>query len=432
MASSLGKVPELNKRILFTCALLIVYRIGVYIPTPGIDAAALAGFFEQARGTLLDMATMFTGGALENFSVFALGIMPYISASIILQLLTAVMPQLESLKKEGARGQEKITTYTRYLTVVLSAIQGFMIAVGLESMSGPGTSPIVLHGGWSFRIMTMITLTGGSVFIMWLGEQITERGVGNGISLIIFANIVARFPSAFVNMIKLIKAGEMNVLIAILLIIMMFAVIAFIVFFESAQRKIPIQYPKRVVGRKVMGGGTQHLPMKVNAAGVIPPIFASSILFFPATIVQFTDNSVMQGFADMMNPGGFMYNLVFIIATVFFTFFYTAIQYNPKEIADNLKKNGGFIPGIRPGANTATHLDMILTRLTFWGAIYLAGVCVLPSILIWRFNVPFYFGGTSLLIVVGVAIDTAQQAQSHMLSRNYDGLMKKGKGKSKY
>lgn len=427
----IGKVPELTKRIIVSALLLGVYRVGVFVPTPGIDGEALSAFFQSAKGTLLDVATMFTGGALENFSIFALGIMPYISASIILQLLTAVVPKLEALKKEGESGRQKITQWTRYLTVVLSIIQGFMIGLGLENMAGPGGEQIVLVPGWSFRIMTVITLTAGSVFIMWLGEQITERGIGNGISLIIFAGIVARLPAALVNTVNLAKSGEMNVLILIVLLIFVIAVIAFIVFFESGQRRIPIQYPKRVVGRRMMGGGTQHLPLKVNSAGVIPPIFASSIIIFPATIANFIDIPIMKVVADSLNPGGILYNVMFVAFVIFFTYFYTAIQFNPKEVAENLKKNGGFVPGIRPGANTAEHIDKILTRLTLWGALFLATVCVLPSLLIWRFNVPFYFGGTALLIVVGVALDTAQQAQSHMLARNYDGLMKKSKGKGR-
>lgn len=427
----IGKVPELTRRIIVSALLLGVYRVGVFVPTPGIDGEALKAFFQSAKGTLLDVATMFTGGALENFSIFALGIMPYISASIILQLLTAVVPKLEALKKEGEAGRQKITQWTRYLTVVLSIIQGFMIGLGLENMAGPGGEQIVLVPGWSFRIMTVITLTAGSVFIMWLGEQITERGIGNGISLIIFAGIVARLPAALVNTINLAKSGEMNVLILIVLLIFVIAVIAFIVFFESGQRRIPIQYPKRVVGRRMMGGGTQHLPLKVNSAGVIPPIFASSIIIFPATIANFIDLPFMQTIAQSLNPGGILYNVMFVAFVIFFTYFYTAIQFNPKEVAENLKKNGGFVPGIRPGANTADHIDRILSRLTLWGALFLASVCVLPSLLIWRFNVPFYFGGTALLIVVGVALDTAQQAQSHMLARNYDGLMKKSKGKGR-
>jgi preprotein translocase subunit SecY len=427
LTPNIGKVPELNRRIIITLLLLAVFRIGVFIPTPGIDADALSGFFQAASGTLLDFATMFTGGALERFSVFSLGIMPYISASIILQLLTVVVPHLEKLSKEGESGRNKITQYTRYLTIVLSIIQGLMIGMGLEKMQGPAGEAIVLNPGWSFRLMTVMTLTAGTAFLMWLGEQITERGIGNGISLIIFVGIVARFPAAIYNTYSLVAAGEMSVLFVLFLVVFMIAVVAFIVFMETGQRRIPIQYPKRVVGRKILGGGTQHLPLKVNSAGVIPPIFASSIIIFPATIVNFIDVPIMKTVADSLNPGGLLYNGLFVVAVIFFTYFYTAVQFNPKDVAENLKKYGGFVPGIRPGANTADYIDTVLSRLTLWGALYLAAVCVLPQILISRFNAPFYFGGTALLIVVGVAMDTAQQIESHLLSRSYEGLLKKGK-----
>jgi preprotein translocase subunit SecY len=430
--SGITGVPELNRRLLITLALLGVYRIGVFIPVPGIDADALAGFFKAARGTLLDMATMFTGGALENFSVFALGIMPYISAAIILQLLTVVVPHLERLSKEGEQGRKKITEYTRYFTVVLSAVQGVMISVGLEKMTGPAGEPIVLNPGWSFRILTTITLTSGTAFIMWLGEQITERGVGNGISLIIFAGIVAQMPSAAGSTITLIRTGELNFLLLLVIIAIMIAVTAFIVFMETAQRRIPIQYPKRVVGRKVVGGVTQHLPLKVNSSGVIPPIFASSIIIFPATVVSFIDIPAMKTVAASLNPDGLLYNIIFVGFIIFFAYFYTAIQFNPKDMAENLKKFGGFVPGIRPGENTAQHIDTILTRLTFWGGLYLSAVCVLPSVFTQEFGVPFYFGGTALLIVVGVTMDTAQQIESHLLARSYEGLLKKGKIKGRY
>jgi preprotein translocase subunit SecY len=431
LTPNISKIPELNRRILITLVMLAIFRIGVFIPTPGIDSEALAGFFKSASGTLLDFATMFTGGALERFSVFALGIMPYISASIIIQLLTAVVPQLEKLQKEGDAGRKTITQYTRYSTIGLSLVQGFMIAVGLESMRGPAGEPIVLSPGWDFRILTMITLTSGTAFLMWLGEQITERGVGNGISLIIFVGIVANMPSAMYNTVQLVRAGEMSVFVIFFLLALMVAVVAFIVFMEMGQRRIPIQYPKRVVGRKVMGGGTQHLPLKVNTSGVIPPIFASSIIVFPATIANFIDVPYMKWLSDSLMPDGLIYNLLYIVLIVFFTFFYTAIQFNPKDVAENLKKYGGFVPGIRPGANTADYLDTVLTRLTVWGAIYLAAVCVLPSFLIAEFNAPFYFGGTALLIVVGVGMDTAQQIESHMLARSYEGLLKKGKIKGR-
>ncbi|MCK5235525.1 MAG: preprotein translocase subunit SecY [Deltaproteobacteria bacterium] len=428
---NIGKVPELNKRILFTLALLAVYRIGVFIPTPGVDADALSGFFQAASGTMLDFATMFTGGALEKFSVFALGIMPYISAAIILQLLTVAIPHLERLSKEGEQGKKKITEYTRYFTIVLAFFQGLGISIGLESMTGAAGEPIVYDPGWDFRIMTAITLTSGTAFIMWLGEQITERGVGNGISLIICAGIIAMMPSAIGNTISLVRAGELDFFLVAILLVVMFATIAFIVFMETAQRRIPIQYPKRVVGRKMMGGGTQHLPLKINPAGVIPPIFASSLMIFPATVTQFATVPFLQKINDFMDPMGVLYNVFYVGLIVFFTYFYTAIQFQPKDVADNLKKNGGFVPGIRPGASTADYIDRVLSRIVLWGSIYLSAVCVLPTILMGQMNAPFFFGGTALLIVVGVAMDTAQQAESHLMARSYDGLLKKGKMKSR-
>ncbi|MBI5455159.1 MAG: preprotein translocase subunit SecY [Deltaproteobacteria bacterium] len=431
LTPNISKIPELNRRILITLVMLAIFRVGVFIPTPGIDSEALSGFFKAASGTLLDFATMFTGGALERFSIFSLGIMPYISASIILQLLAAVVPQLEKLQKEGESGRNTITQYTRYLTIVLSIIQSMMIAYGLESMRGPAGEAIVLNPGWSFRLMTVITLTSGTSFLMWLGEQITERGIGNGISLIIFVGIIANMPSALYNTIQLVRAGEMSFLFVLFLLALMVVVVGFIVFMEMGQRRIPIQYPKRVVGRKVMGGGTQHLPLKVNSAGVIPPIFASSIIVFPATVANFIDVPFMKTVSNSLNPGGVLYNVLYIGFIIFFTYFYTAIQFNPKEVAENLKKYGGFVPGIRPGANTADYIDTVLSRLTLWGALYLAAVCVLPTFFISQFNAPFYFGGTALLIVVGVAMDTAQQIESHLLARSYDGLLKKGKIKGR-
>lgn len=428
---NIGSIPELNRRILITILLLIVYRIGVFIPTPGIDAQALAGFFSQAKGTLLDFVVMFTGGALERFSVFALGIMPYISASIIIQLLTVVVPHLEKLSKEGESGRKQITQYTRYGTVVLSIIQGLGISIGLESMKGPAGEMVVQMPGWEFRIVTIITLTAGTAFIMWLGEQITERGIGNGISLIIFAGIVARFPTAVGHTFSLVKTGEMNFLFVILLVAMMVAVVAFIIFVELGQRRIQIQYPKRLVGRKMYGGQSTYIPLKVNSAGVIPPIFASSLIIFPATAINFIDLPWLKTIANSLNPTGSIYNILYAGLIIFFTYFYTAIQFNPNDVAENLKKYGGFVPGIRPGGNTAEHIDRILTRLTLWGALYLSLVCVLPSFLIGWWNVPFYFGGTSLLIVVGVALDTAQQIESHMLARSYEGLLKSGRLKGR-
>jgi preprotein translocase subunit SecY len=374
---------------------------------------------------------MFTGGALEQLSVFALGIMPYISASIILQLLTVVVPHLEQLKKEGAQGQKKITQYTRYGTVVLSIIQGLGIAVGLEGMQSPTGAAVVFVPGWSFRLMTVITLTAGTAFIMWLGEQITERGIGNGISLIIFAGIVARMPAAIGNTFRLLYQDEMGIFTLIILLVVMIAVIGFIIYVEQGQRRIPVQYAKRVVGRRMYGGQSTHLPLKINSSGVIPPIFASSILMFPATIAQFTQVGWLQSFSQMMQPGGLYYNLLFVGFIVFFCYFYTAVTFNPVDVADNMKKNGGYIPGIRPGKRTADYIDRVLTRITLGGAVYVSAVCVLPTLLINQFNVPFYFGGTALLIVVGVAIDTVAQIESHMLSRHYEGFLKKGSVKGR-
>lgn len=424
---NIGKIPELKRRILATLALLAVYRVGVHIPTPGIDGRVLASIFEQAKGTLLGFFDMFAGGGLERLSVFALGIMPYISASIILQLLTVVVPTLEKLSKEGEAGRKKITQYTRYGTVIISIIQGFGIAVGLEQMRGAGGELVVYNPGWSFRLMTMITLTGGTAFIMWLGEQITEKGIGNGISLIIFAGIVARMPNAIAGTMSLVNSGEMNWFVVILLAAMMFVVIAFIIFMESSQRRIPVQYAKRVVGRKMYGGQSTHLPLKVNTAGVIPPIFASSILMFPATIASFINHPYMKRFSELLTPGSFLHELLYIAFIIFFCFFYTAIVFNPDNVSDNMKKYGGYIPGIRPGKKTSEYIEKILSRVTLIGAIYISFVCVLPTLLVKRFNVPFYFGGTALLIVVGVALDTIQQIESHLILRHYEGLTGKSK-----
>jgi len=422
------KIPELKKRVIFTFALLAVYRIGVHVPVPGIDSIALASFFARAKGTLLGLFDMFSGGAFERLSVFALGIMPYISASIILQLLTVVIPHLERLSKEGEQGRKKITQYTRYGTVVLSIIQGFGISVGLEKMSSPGGAPIVLFPGWEFRLMTVITLTAGTAFIMWLGEQITERGIGNGISLIIFAGIVARLPNAIGNTFRLLSAGEMGIFLILILLAFMVLVIGLIVFVEQGQRRISVQYAKRVIGRKMYGGQSTHLPLKINTSGVIPPIFASSIMMFPATIGQFVGDkgSFLQAIASAMSPGHIIYYLLFVGLICFFCYFYTAVTFNPVDVADNMKKHGGYIPGIRPGKRTADYIDKVLTRITLGGAIYVSAVCVLPSILISKFNVPFYFGGTALLIIVGVAIDTISQIESHMLTRHYEGFLAKG------
>lgn len=423
------KIPELKKRIFYTFMLLIVYRIGVHVPTPGIDSVALASFFAKAKGTIFVIFDMFAGGALERFSVFALGIMPYISASIILQLLTVVVPHLERLSKEGEQGRKKITQYTRYGTVLLSLIQGIGISIGLESMTAPGGAPVVIDPGWAFRLLTVITLTSGTAFIMWLGEQITERGIGNGISLIIFAGIVARTPNAISNTLQLMKTGEMAIFKVLILLILMVAVIAVIIFVEQGQRRIPVQYAKRVVGRRMYGGQSTHLPLKINQSGVIPPIFASSIIMFPATLASFVKVPWMQAVSEAIMPGKLLYELLYVGFIFFFCYFYTAVTFNPVDVADNMKKHGGFIPGIRPGSRTADYIDKVLTRITLGGATYISIICVLPSVLMAQFNVPFYFGGTALLIVVGVAIDTMAQIESHLLTRHYEGFLKKGGGR---
>ena len=434
---NIPKIPELRKRIIITFLLLGVYRIGVHVPTPGIDATALAAFFAQHKEGMLGLMDMFSGGALQKLSVFALGIMPYISASIILQLLAVVIPYLEKLQKEGEAGRKKITQYTRYGTIILSVIQGFGISIGLEKMTGPAGSPVVIMPGWGFRIMTIITLTAGTAFLMWLGEQITERGIGNGISLIIFAGIVARLPSATVNTVRLMQTGEMGPVAILFILVLMIAVVAGIIYMEMAQRRIPVQYPKRVIGRKMYGGQSTHLPLKINTAGVIPPIFASSILMFPLTIVNFMPRNMLESHAwientvQQLNPGQWAYNIIYVLFIIFFCYFYTAVTFNPVDVADNMKKQGGFVPGIRPGKKTAEYIDWVLTRITFVGAIYVSAVCVLPTILIHKFNIPFYFGGTALLIVVGVALDTVGQMESHLLVRHYDGFLDKGRSKGR-
>ena len=408
-------------------AMLAVYRLGVHVPTPGIDRHAMAAFFEQQKGTLFGFLNLFSGGALEQFSVFSLGIMPYISASIILQLLTVVFPYLERLSKEGEMGRRKITQYTRYGTVVLSIVQGMMISMGLEGTHGPGGYSLVLTPGWAFRIMTVITLTSGTAFIMWLGEQITERGIGNGISLIIFAGIVARLPSAVSTTFQFVREGELGPLVALIILVLSILVVGAIIFVERGQRRIPVQYAKRVVGRKMYGGQSSHLPLKINTANVIPPIFASSILIFPATLAQFANHPWIQKISGLLAPGQWLHDLVYIVLIIFFAFFYTAVVFNPVDVAENMKKFGGYIPGIRPGQKTADFIERVLSRVTLSGAIYLCIVCLLPTILVQQLNVPFYFGGTALLIVVGVALDTVAQMETHLISRNYEGFMKRGR-----
>ena len=425
------KIPELKRRVLFTLALLAVYRVGCHIPTPGIDGLALAEFFAQAKGTLLGFFDLFSGGALLRMTIFALGIMPYISASIIIQLLTVVIPHLEKLAKEGEEGRRVITRYTRYGTVGLAAFQSLAISVGLEQMSSPGGALIVPFPGWGFRFMTVLSLTAGTAFIMWLGEQITERGIGNGISLIIFAGIVARMPTATGQTFSLVRTGEISAFLMLFVVAIMVAAVAFIIFMERGQRKIPVQYAKRVVGRKMYGGQSTHLPLRVNTSGVIPPIFASSILLFPATVAGFIRIPIMETVAQTFAPGRALYTVLYVALIVFFCYFYTAIQFNPVDVAENLKKYGGYIPGIRPGTRTAQYIDRVLSRITFGGAIYLSLVCVMPEILYRIFNVPFYFGGTGLLIVIGVALDTVTQIETHLVTRHYEGFIKKGRIKGR-
>tara|TARA_R110000787_G_scaffold186397_5_gene298083 strand:- start:27542 stop:28885 length:1344 start_codon:yes stop_codon:yes gene_type:complete len=424
-----SKATELKKRIWFTLGALIVYRLGTFVPIPGIDPTILQDMFNQTGGGILGMFDMFAGGALSRMTIFALNIMPYISASIIMQLMSAVSPTLEAMKKEGESGRKKINQYTRYLTVLICILQAYGIAVGLEGMTS-GSAVAVDNPGWFFRMTVVITLTGGTIFLMWLGEQITARGVGNGISLIIFTGIVAQLPTALAATLDLGRTGALSTAIIIGLLVMAVVVIFFIVFVERAQRRILIQYPKRQRGNKMSGGDTSHLPLKVNTAGVIPPIFASSILLLPITIIQFSAGSGpewMSTVAAYMGRGQPLYLAIYLGMIVFFAFFYTAVVFNPAETADNLKKYGGFIPGIRPGKNTANYLDWVLTRLTVVGAGYLAIVCLIPEILISRWSVPFYFGGTSLLIVVTVTMDTVTQVQSHLLAHQYEGLIKKSK-----
>ena len=428
--SSFSKATELKKRIWFTLGALIVYRLGTYIPIPGVDPSILADIFQQNAGGVLGMFDMFAGGALGRMTIFALNIMPYISASIIIQLMTTVSPSLEAMKKEGEQGRKKINQYTRYLTVVIATIQAWGIAVGLESMSGSSGSA-VHDPGMFFRFTAVVTLVGGTMFLLWLGEQITQRGIGNGISLIIFTGIVAGLPAAIAGTLELGRTGAISALVIVAIIVLAIAVIAFIVFVERAQRRVLIQYPKRQVGMKVMEGQSSHLPLKINTAGVIPPIFASSLLLMPLSVAQFTAGADAPAWLStvtaLLGRGQPLYIGLYIALIVFFAFFYTAVVFNPEDTADNLKKHGGFIPGIRPGKNTANYLDFILTRLTVIGAAYLAFVCILPELLIAEWSVPFYFGGTSLLIVVTVTMDTVAQIQSHMLAHQYEGLIKKSK-----
>jgi preprotein translocase subunit SecY len=425
--SNAGRIPELRRRLLFTFGMLAVYRAVVVIPTPGIDGKALSEFFDQMRDSVLGFVNLLSGGALEQFSIAALGIMPYISASIILQLMTVVIPHLERLSKEGEVGRRKITQYTRYGTVILAVVQGLFISIGLEKLQAPGGAPVVYQPGWSFRVMTVITLASGTSFLMWLGEQISERGIGNGISMIIFAGIVARLPQAVSTTTQFVREGEMSIFTLLGITAFMVLIVGVIIFVERGQRRIPVQYAKRVVGRRMYGGQSSHLPLKLNTAGVIPPIFASSLLVFPATIAQFIDNPWAQAAGHWLARGEGLYNVLFVGLIIFFSYFYTAVTFNTSDVAENMKKFGGFIPGIRPGQRTADYIDRVLARITLAGAIYVAVVCILPTILIRQFNVPFYFGGTALLIVVGVALDTVAQIETHMLTRSYQGFMRRGR-----
>jgi preprotein translocase subunit SecY len=428
--SAFNKATELKNRIWFTLGALVIYRLGTYIPIPGIDPTILTDIFSRNAGGILGMFDMFSGGALGRMTIFALNIMPYISASIIVQLLTAVSPQLEALKKEGESGRKKLNQYTRFGTVGLAAVQAYGIAVGLEGLRGSMGSAVT-DPGMFFRLVTVITLTGGTVFLMWLGEQITARGVGNGISLIIFAGIVANLPHALVALLELGRTGAISTVTIIFFFAMAIVVIGFIVFMERAQRRILVQYPKRQQGNKMFGGEASHLPLKLNTSGVIPPIFASSLLLLPATLASFNaaggGTGILAEITAYLAHGRPLYMLLYVALIVFFSFFYTAIVFNPVETADNLRKYGGFIPGIRPGKNTSDYLDYVLTRLTVVGSAYLAVVCILPEFLISQYSVPFYFGGTSLLIVVSVTMDTVAQIHSHLLAHQYEGLIKKSK-----
>ncbi len=418
-----GRLTELKQRLLFVLGAIVVFRIGTFIPVPGVDPVALAAMFESQGGTILDMFNMFSGGALERFSVFAIGIMPYISASIIMQLLTVVSPRLEQLKKEGPSGQRKITKYTRYGTLGLAAFQATGVALALEGQN------VVIEAGIAFRITTAVTLVTGTMFLMWLGEQITERGIGNGISLIIFSGIVAGLPAAIGGTLELARTGQLHPLTVLLVFVIVVVVTGFVVFVERGQRRITVNYAKRQIGNKVYAGQSSHLPLKLNMAGVIPPIFASSIILFPATIGRwFGSTEGMEWLKDIsqtLSPGQPLYVMFYAMAIVFFCFFYTAVVFNPKETAENLKKSGAFIPGVRPGKQTAEYIDKIMSRLTLAGAIYITSVCLLPEFLTLRFNVPFYFGGTSLLIIVVVTMDFMSQVQAHLMSHQYEGLMKK-------
>lgn len=420
--ANMAKIPELRKRIVFTLVMIAVYRLGCHVPTPGVDATALEQFFSTQKETMLGMFNLLSGGALRRFSIFALGIMPYISSSIILQLLTVVFPYLDQLQKEGDLGRRKITQYTRYLTIVLSIIQGFGIAAFLEHQQSGGI-PLVHEPGWAFRLITVLTLMTGTSFIMWLGEQMTERGIGNGMSVIIFSGIVAGFWGAVINTAELTKAGQLTPFKVILLLAIILVSVFVVILFEQAQRRIPVQYAKKIVGRRMYQGQSTHLPLKLNMSGVIPPIFASSLLMFPATLASFSGASWVKGITEHLSYGGWLYNSLEVGLIIFFCYFYTAVQFNPVDVADNMKKFGGYVPGIRPGKNTSDYIEYVIERITVVGALYLSVICILPFLMQQKGGVSFYFGGTSLLIVVGVALDTMAQIESHLLSHHYEGFL---------
>jgi len=425
---SIFKIPELKRRVLYTLMILVVYRVGGHVPTAGVNGQALAAYFKAQQGSLLGLYDMFVGGAFSQATIFALGIMPYISASIILQLFTAVIPYFEKLQKMGEEGRKKITQYTRYGTVGLALVQSYAASMYLQSLPPVEGSPIVPSPGLGFTLMTMLTMTTGTIFIMWLGEQISEKGIGNGISLIIFIGIVARYPGDWLNTFRALRIGSLSTFGLGILIVVMVGIIAAVVLMTQAMRRIPVQYAKRVVGRKVYGGQSTHIPLRLNTAGVIPVIFAQAIIMFPGTIAELMKGNVfMENLAALLRPGAPLYTTLYVVIIVFFAYFYTAIIFNPVDLADNMKKYGGFVPGKRPGKKTAEYIDSVLTRITLPGALFLAFIAVLPYFLMQRLNAPFMFGGTGLLIVVGVGLDTIQQIESHLLMRHYDGFLKKGK-----
>jgi len=428
---NLANIPELKRRLFYLFLGLAIYRLAVHIPAPGINAEAFLSLFQKAGGTIFSVLDIFSGGALRRFSICALGVMPYISASIILQLMTAVYPEIKELYKEGPEGKRKLAYYTRYLTVFICLIQGFGIALGLEKMTSPTGIPIVNEPGWMFRITTMVSLTAGSMFLVWLGEQMTEHGIGNGISMIIYAGIVASIFPATIRTLKFVQTGEFSIMGLLLILALLFGILAFCCFMELAQRRIPIHYARRQIGRQIVGGQSTYLPLKVNTAGVIPPIFAVSILMFPATIANFVPIRFFQQISNFLRPGAWFYEFIYAVLIIFFCYFYTAIIFNPKEVADNLKKWGGFVPGIRPGRATEEFLDKILMRITLVGALYVAFICILPSFLIYKLKLPFYFGGTSLLIVVGVAMDVMGHIEAHLLTRQYETFIKQAKIKTR-